>query len=211
MAYSPRLLGQPSPPSQIGEKLAKTWDILQPYVTGPYDAFWRLAQSPAASGFEFTEQDAADALTAGGGAMMAGSVVPKPANALNMGMKVFRAGTDEGRGNMTFYATEKRGAEPYARGSEYPVREVEIDPRNMFDAKSGDGVKLYREFLNETGNPAGYGKTGLPFWTAAEDLAAWLKSKGYDFDAIKFDENTGVPSVAVLNRTPLNSGNKGGF
>lgn len=89
MAYSPRLLGKQPPLSQIGEKLAKTLDILAPYVTGPFDAFWRLAQSPAASGGAFTEQNAEDALIAGGGPIAAGSVVPKPKNALNMGIRAY--------------------------------------------------------------------------------------------------------------------------
>jgi hypothetical protein len=93
VAYSPRLLGQPAKPSQIGEKLAKTWDILSPYVTGPVDA-WKglmnadlntLLYDNGAGGRQAVE----DAFNVAGTVTGGSSVVPKPANALNMGIKAY--------------------------------------------------------------------------------------------------------------------------
>lgn len=93
MAYSPRLLGQPAKPSQIGEKLAKTWDILSPYVTGPVDAWKGLMEADlntllydkGAGGRKAVE----DAFNVAGTVTGGSSVVPKPSNALNMGIKAY--------------------------------------------------------------------------------------------------------------------------
>jgi GNAT superfamily N-acetyltransferase len=119
-------------------------------------------------------------------------------------IKGFRAGSPKGGGGKTFYALDPKGAEPYSQGGTLPINEVELTPNKIFDAKSGEGYQLYKRFLEETNHPAGRGKTGLPFWTVADDLADWLKSKGHKFDAIKFDENTGVPSIAILDTPPKN-------
>lgn len=87
VAPEPVPFGFPAPRS----KMQQTADILKPYITGPFDAFQSLMNSPFALGFDPTEQDAANGLAAGGGAMMAGSIVPKPANALNMGIRAYHS------------------------------------------------------------------------------------------------------------------------
>jgi hypothetical protein len=115
-------------------------------------------------------------------------------------IKAYRAGDAKGRGGKTFYALEERGAEPYAKGSGQPIQQVDIDPKNLFDTSANiDHFRLYNQFLEETNNPAGRGKNGLPFWTAETDLKKWLDAKGIKPDAIKLDENTGVPSIAVYS------------
>lgn len=88
MAYSPRLLGQPAKPSQIGEKLAKTWDILSPYVTGPVDAWKGLMEADlntllydnGAGGRKAVE----DAFNVAGTVTGGSSVVPKPSNSVGI-------------------------------------------------------------------------------------------------------------------------------
>jgi len=116
-------------------------------------------------------------------------------------VKVFRAGNQQGltanSGGPTFYSTQLEGALPYARGNKANIVEETINPKNVFDAKKIEHRNIYEEFLKEGNHPFGYGKTARPFWTAEYSLRPWLKKKGYDFDAVMFDENTGIPSYAV--------------
>lgn len=68
-------------------KWAQTWGILGPYVTEPFNAMERLWNSPAIQyGFEPSEQDVADSFNIAGSVVGAGSVVPKPQNAVGMAM-----------------------------------------------------------------------------------------------------------------------------
>jgi len=116
--------------------------------------------------------------------------------------KVYRAGGQYGltadRGGPTFYATKEEGAIPFSKYG--PVREVEINPKNILDTSVIRMKKIYDEFLKETKHPAGYGPTMRPYWTAEHDFREWLKQKGHDYDAIMFDEPTGIPSIAVYGK-----------
>ena len=166
MAYSPRLLGNvPPQPSRFAEKLQKTGDILAPYVTGPFDAFWRLMNSPAASGGQFTEQNAGDALTAGGSAMLAGSVVPKPANALMMGARTPKLSfaddmierTKIGDSNIVFRKTPDGNVElyslrtPAAKRGKGSAKAAMTDFLTQVD-ENGFGVKLDASPLDKKTN-----------------------------------------------------------
>ena len=70
------------PPS----KWEQTAAILNEY--NPIDAFWRLYNSDMAKGGAITDQNIEDGMMVGGTVMGGGAMIPKPANALNMGMKV---------------------------------------------------------------------------------------------------------------------------
>lgn len=118
------------------------------------------------------------------------------------GITVYRAGGKYGltadRGGPTFYATQQKGAEPFSRYG--PVREVEINPKKVLDTSIIKMKKIYDDFLKETNHPAGYGKTMRPYWTSEPDFREWLKKNGHDYDAIMFDEPTGIPSIAVYGK-----------
>lgn len=114
-------------------------------------------------------------------------------------IKGFRAGHPRSKYDSTFYATERRGAEPYA-SPEFPIQEHELRPEKMLDTHNPEHRQIYEQFMAETGHPARYGSSSRPFWTAERDLWEWLDAKGYDFDAVMFDENTNVPSIAVRNK-----------
>jgi hypothetical protein len=122
----------------------------------------------------------------------AGTTIGKP-------MKVYRAGAEEGMtaksGGPTFYSLEETGAKPFE--SYGKTKEYNISPNKIIDASRGEGIKIYRDFLKETNSPAGYGKTGRPYWTAEYDFRNWLKEKKIPFDAIMFDEPTGIASIAI--------------
>ena len=121
---------------------------------------------------------------------------PTPSGASPNVMSLYRAGDAQGRGGVTFYSTAENGSAPYsARGS--PIVKSEVDVGKVFDASKGEDMKTYNQFLQETGNPARRGKNYLPFWTADPDLPQWLDANGVKYNSIKYDENTGVPSVAV--------------
>lgn len=117
-------------------------------------------------------------------------------------IKVYRGGNEFGMtadaGGPTFFSTQPKGAEPFARHG--AVREVDIDPKSILDGSRGEGMKLYDEFLNETKHPAGRGQTFRPFWTSEHELSKWLKAKGKQFDAVMFDEPNGIPSYAVYSK-----------
>lgn len=121
------------------------------------------------------------------------------------GVIAYRAGAKYGMtadaGGPTFFATTEEGAKPFARGGD--VRAVDIDPKTVLDASRGEGIKLYDEFLKETGSPAGRGKTYRPYWTAEHEFSKWLKAKGKNFDAVMFDEPTGIPSYAVYSKDAI--------
>ncbi len=110
-------------------------------------------------------------------------------------LPMYRAGEGRGRGGVTYYSEQPAGAAPYGAPKEYQV----TAPDSTFDA-AGKHWKIYQQFLDETGHPAGRGKNGLPFWTAGDDLKAWLDSKGMKHDAIRLDENTGIPSLAIYGQ-----------
>ena len=139
-----------------------------------------------------------------GGLLQAGDnlAAPRTLPAEFGGIKVFRAGAEKGmtadKGGPTFYAASKEGAEPFLRNG--PIREVEIDPKKVLDASRGEGIKVFQQFLKETNHPGGYGQTARPYWTTEYDLRNWLQKKGYEYDAIMFDEPTGVPSYAVYSK-----------
>ena len=139
--------GFAAPPS----KWEQTAAILNEY--NPVPAFWRLMNSEMAQGGEITDQNIADGLTVGGTVMGASSVVPKPSNALNMGIKAYHVSPNdftefkpsEFRGSSFFSPTE-RGAKSgaYAARAEMametatdlpPVNwrtyEVQIDPNGI--------------------------------------------------------------------------------
>lgn len=128
-------------------------------------------------------------------------ITPNPPNP-NM-MTVYRAGAEEGMtaksGGPTFYAMEKSGAKPFEK-SGVEAKEYGISPQKVIDASRGEGIKIYKDFLKETNHPAGYGQTHRPYWTAEPDFRDWLRSKKIPFDAIMFDEPTGVPSIAVYKK-----------
>jgi len=121
-------------------KMQQTADILKPYITGPFDAFQSLMNSPFALGFDPTEQDAANGLAAGGGAMMAGSIVPKPANALNMGIKAFHGSPHSfDKFSMDKIGTGE-GAQAYGHGLYFAENEgVAKGYRNALSKWSVDG------------------------------------------------------------------------
>ena len=112
---------------------------------------------------------------------------------------LYRAGGPQGRyadkGEATFFSLSPKGAAAYGDPGEYNVRV----PSDTFDAKGKDW-KLYQQFLEETGSAAGRGRNGLPFWTAEQELREWLDKKGVKYSAIKFDENTGIPSIAIYGQ-----------
>lgn len=92
------LLGQPKPKTLLGtpkpSKWAQTADILAPYVTGPYNAMTGLMTTPLEvllGGGTPEQQDkaVADSFNAAATFMGGSSVVPKPRNALNMGVKLW--------------------------------------------------------------------------------------------------------------------------
>lgn len=112
-------------------------------------------------------------------------------------MRVYRAGDPDGRGGVTFYSTERAGSEPYATGSGQPIKEYTVSPQAIFDTKTPEHRALYEQFMKETGHPGRYGKNAYPLWTAEYDFAKWLREKGHKFDAMRVDENTGIPSIAV--------------
>jgi hypothetical protein len=118
------------------------------------------------------------------------------------GVTVFRAGAPRGMtadaGGPTFYATEKRGAEPFSRNG--PVKEYDISPKNVLDTQLIKNREIYEQFRKETGNPAGYGQSARPYWTAEHDFKKWLDAKGHKFDAVMFDEPTGVASYAIYGK-----------
>jgi hypothetical protein len=129
-----------------------------------------------------------------------GTTLNGPQPAANV-MRLFRAG-DAPRGAGAFYSTTEHGAAPYGwPGS--PVTAHDVNVGQVFDAKQGDHYRLYKQFLQETGHPGGYGKNGLPFWTVEPELTKWLDDKGVPYNSIKFDENTGVPSMAVYRPQPI--------
>lgn len=121
------------------------------------------------------------------------------------GVIAYRAGGKYGmtadKGGPTFFSTTEEGAKPFARNGE--VRAVDIQPQNVLDASRGEGIGLYDQFLKETNSYAGRGSTYRPFWTAEHDLSKWLKAKGKNYDAIMFDEPTGVPSYAVYAKDAI--------
>lgn len=71
------------PPS----KWEQTAAILNEY--NPIDAFWRLYDSDMAKGGAITDQNIEDGMMVGGTVMGGGAMIPKPANALNMGIRAF--------------------------------------------------------------------------------------------------------------------------
>lgn len=115
---------------------------------------------------------------------------------------VFRAGDEAGRGGATFYALDRRGAEPYATGSGQPIKEYAVAPSNILDTKRPDHRALYEQFMKDTGHPGRYGRNAYPYWTAEQDFRSWLASKGHKFDAMLVDENTGHPSIAMYSPPP---------
>lgn len=133
------------------------------------------------------------AMQAGSG--FAGTVIGKPIQE----MKVFRAGAEEGltakSGGPTFFSLDIKGTEPFSKTS--AAKEYSISPKNIIDASKGEGIKLYKDFIKETNSPAGYGNTARPYWTSEYDFRNWLREKKIPFDAIMFDEPTGVPSIAI--------------
>jgi hypothetical protein len=144
--------------------------------------------------FKVADQQALEALIAN---TMNGPMGFAPA-----GVTVFRAGAPRGMtadaGGPTFYATEKRGAEPFSRNS--PVKEYDISPKNVLDTQLIKNREIYEQFRKETGNPAGYGQSARPYWTAEHDFKKWLDAKGHKFDAVMFDEPTGVASYAIYGK-----------
>jgi hypothetical protein len=104
-----------------------------------------------------------------------------------------RYGGEEGP---TFYSTHPEGSTPYATHGA-TTEQYQVPINNLFDVRQGENFRIYRQFLEETGSPAGFGRNGNPHWTAEPELAKWLRDKGIPFDSIKFDENTGHPSIAV--------------
>ena len=118
------------------------------------------------------------------------------------GITAYRAGGKYGltadRGGPTFYSSEKKGAEPFVRYG--PIREIEINPKKVLDTSIVRMKKIYDDFLKETNHPAGYGKTMRPYWTSEPDFREWLKKNGHEYDAIMFDEPTGIPSIAVYGK-----------
>ncbi len=115
-------------------------------------------------------------------------------------MKLFRAG-DINKTGPTFFSTTEAGTAPYAAGGR-KVGQYSVSPSSAFDTGNIEHRSLYEQFIKETGSPAGYGGK-YPFWTAEPDLKKWLGQKGLKFDAIIFGENTGIPSVAVYNRSAI--------
>lgn len=118
-------------------------------------------------------------------------------------MTVYRAGAEEGMtaksGGPTFYSLNETGTKPFEKGG-YKTKEYNISPNKIIDASRGEGIKIYKDFLKETNNPAGYGNTHRPYWTAENDFREWLNSKNIKFDAIMFDEPTGIPSIAIYKK-----------
>jgi GNAT superfamily N-acetyltransferase len=131
------------------------------------------------------------------------SMIRKP----KRGITVYRAGGKRGMthrsGGPTFYSTERKGSVPYANGKPSVIRAETINPRAIFDTRNLEHRALYNRFLKEGNHPFGHGRTGRPFWTAEPDLKAWLDSQGYNFDAIMFDENTDIPSIAMYGQQKL--------
>lgn len=116
---------------------------------------------------------------------------------------VYRAGGSSARygvaGGPTFFSEKPAGALPYGAPETYT-----ISPKSVFDTTNIEHRKLYQQFQEETGHPAGY-KGNYPFWTAEPELKKWLDSKGQKFDAIKFGENTGHASYAVYDKSNIMS------
>lgn len=97
-------------------KMAQTWDIVRPYITGPVDGFWNLMESPAASGGPITPEDAANAFMAAGGAMAGGALAPKPKNALNMGIRVYHSSPYDFDKFDLSHMGKGEGAQVYTKG-----------------------------------------------------------------------------------------------
>ena len=111
----PTLLGQPRDDrAPKPTKWQRTAAILNEY--NPIDAFWRLAGSPMASGGEISDQNIADGLMVGGTVMGGGAMIPKPANALNMGIRAFHGSPHSfDKFSMDKIGTGE-GAQAYGRG-----------------------------------------------------------------------------------------------
>ncbi|MCA8017724.1 LPD38 domain-containing protein [Burkholderia metallica] len=141
---------------------------------------------------------------------------------------------DEGGKPLVFYrGTRNEGAEPYsdhamifltrdpAFASNY-ARDGAVFPvyakvERPFDASRGEGLKLWREFVQETNAPsyasARSERGALPLWTIEPELRRWLDAKGIDYDGIYFAENDGKSSLAVRSMQQIKSaiGNRGTF
>lgn len=124
------------------------------------------------------------------------------------GILVFRGGVYGNKfgltskdGGATFFSSKLAGALPYAENNKDDVSAYMIYPKTVFDTLYKKYSDIYDQFLKETDHPARYGKTHRPFWTVEHDLVKWLDKNGYEYDAIMFDENTGIPSYAVYNHS----------
>ena len=144
----PSLLGQQRP-TLLGEprddrapkptKWQRTAAILNEY--NPIDAFWRLAGSPMASGGEISDQNIADGLMVGGTVMGGGAMIPKPANALNMGIRAFHGSPHSfDKFSMDKIGTGE-GAQAYGHG--------------LYFAENEGVAKGYRDVLTNKNVPQG--------------------------------------------------------
>ncbi|QUO26134.1 hypothetical protein KEH57_04180 [Burkholderia cenocepacia] len=116
---------------------------------------------------------------------------------------------------MIFLTRDPAFASNYARdGAVFPVYARVERP---FDASRGEGLKLWREFVQDTNAPsyatARSDRGALPFWTMEPELRRWLDAKGVDYDGIYFAENDGKSSLAVRSMQQIKSaiGNRGTF
>ena len=188
-------------------KWQQTWDILGPYVTGPAYAVKGLMDTPlevllGAPGTEAAQDEAvANSFNAAGAVMAGGSVVPKPTNAMNMGIRAYHGSPhDFDKFDFTKMGTGE-GAQEYGKGGYFA--ENEGTARGYRDRLKPERAKGSMYEVDINADPEHFINYDVPLTEQSSYVRdALRKHYGFTYDSKEQQALTGGDVVNISAMTP---------